>query len=78
MVIIEVKDKRGRRDFLEAAAVMYKEDPVWVRPLDGVIEQIFDPAFNNFHQHGEAARWVLKDDNERLCGRIAEIGRAHV
>ena len=71
MVIIEVKDKRGRRDFLEAAAVMYKEDPVWVRPLDGVIEQIFDPAFNNFHQHGEAARWVLKDDNERLCGRIA-------
>lgn len=71
MHIIEVVDSKGRRDFLDAARVVYKNDPVWVCPLDEEIEAVFDPAQNNFHQHGEITRWVLKDASGALMGRVA-------
>jgi hypothetical protein len=32
---------------------------------------VFDPAKNNFHQHGKATRWVLKMITGNLIGRIA-------
>ncbi len=71
MKLIEVKDKKTAKEFLEAARVIYKNDTVWVCPLDDSIETIFDPARNVFHQHGEVTRWILKDDNNQLIGRVA-------
>src|SRR2546428_6235901 len=71
MQLIEVTNTKTRRDFLEVARIVYKNDPVWVRPLDSEIEDIFNPEKNNFHSFGEINRWVLKDDNNNLIGRIA-------
>ncbi len=70
MQLIEVKDKRTACQFLEVARVLYKNDPVWVCPLDQDIKKIFDPAQNAFFKDGNAIRWILKDDNGRLIGRI--------
>lgn len=71
MVITEVKDKKAKKDFLDVARIIYKNDPVWVCPLDEDIEKVFDPSKNNFHQHGVITRWIAKDQNGELIGRIA-------
>jgi hypothetical protein len=70
MQLIEVRDKRTSRQFLDVARILYKNDPVWVCPLDQDINKIFDPAKNAFFHDGNAIRWVLKDDSGRLIGRI--------
>lgn len=71
MIIEEVNDKKTRKKFLITAKVLYKNDPVWVCPLDIDIEAVFDPQKNNFHNHGTAKRWVLKTKDGILIGRIA-------
>ena len=45
--------------------------PGYIRPLDKDIEEVFDPKKNKAFRHGEAARWILKDEDGRLLGRIA-------
>ena len=71
MKLTEVCDKHTAKQFLEVAAIVYRNDKVYVRPLDISIEAIFDPAKNDFFTHGEATRWVLTDDSGNLTGRVA-------
>ena len=71
MIIKEVGDKRDARDFLEVARQIYKDDKIWVCPLDKDINAVFDPEQNVFHSHGSITRWVLKSDDGRLIGRIS-------
>lgn len=71
MTISEVKDKATRKAFLDTARIIYKDDKIWVCPLDNDIEAVFDPVKNNFHSFGKCIRWVLKDDDGKLIGRIA-------
>jgi hypothetical protein len=71
MVPIEVKDKQTTRDFLEVPKLLYKEDPNWTCPLDLEIENTFNPRKNTCFQHGDARRWLIKDDQGKLLGRIA-------
>lgn len=71
MIIEEVKDKQQKKDFLNTARQIYKNDPNWVSPLDIDVEAVFDPQKNSFHQHGQCTRWILKSDQGELIGRIA-------
>jgi hypothetical protein len=71
MILEEVKDSRTRKQFLDVARQIYKHDKNWVCPLDMDIEAVFDPAKNNFHNHGQCARWILKSEGGELLGRIA-------
>ncbi len=71
MDIIRVIDKKHKREFLEVPKILYKDDDVWVCPLDIHINDIFDPGKNVFYKHGEAERWILKDEKGTLAGRIA-------
>jgi len=71
MIINKVIDKKGRKEFIETAKIIYKDDPVWVCPMDNEIDAIFDPKKNVYYQHGIAERWVLKDESGELIGRIA-------
>ena len=71
MVITEVTDKATRKAFLDTARIIYKKDDNWVCPLDNDIEAVFDPKKNNFFQFGKCTRWILKDDNGNLIGRVA-------
>jgi hypothetical protein len=71
MIITEVKDKASKKAFLNLARTLYKNDKNWVCPLDNDIEAVFDPAKNNFHQDGKCTRWILKDDNGKVIGRVA-------
>jgi hypothetical protein len=71
MNITEVKSKAVEKAFLDVARIIYKDDDNWVCPLDNDIKAVFDPSKNNFHQHGNVNRWVLRDNDGRLIGRIA-------
>ncbi|MCD4679969.1 MAG: hypothetical protein K8S00_06240 [Bacteroidales bacterium] len=71
MNLIEVKDKKSKKEFLEVARIIYKDDNIWVCPPDKTIEGIFDPAKNVFFRNGEACRWILKDEKGNLIGRVA-------
>ena len=71
MNIVEVTDKKTEKHFLDVARKIYKDDKVWVCPLDMDIRGIFNPAKNVFFRKGEAARWILFDEKERVIGRVA-------
>jgi len=71
MQLVEVIDKRSRIDFLEVSRILYKNDKNFICPLDQDIERVFDPKRNPYFTHGECIRWILKDDQCRLIGRVA-------
>lgn len=71
MKIEKVTDRKTKKQFLNAARIVYKNDPVWICPFDNEIEAIFDPKRNPYFNHGEADRWVLVDNYNKPIGRIA-------
>jgi hypothetical protein len=71
MQISEVKTPKDNREFIDFPKKLYKEDPFWVCPLDSEISAIFDPSRNYLFSRGNAARWILKDDDGNTIGRIA-------
>ncbi len=71
MQITEVTTDTDRKDFIEVPLILYKNDPEWVRPLDQDIEAVFDKKKNKYFRHGEATRFILKDDQQKLIGRVA-------
>lgn len=71
MKIIEVKNKKTAKQFLNVARIIYKDDNTWVCPLDKTVSKTFDPQKNVFFSHGQAIRWILFDDNNNLIGRVA-------
>ncbi|MCX6271388.1 MAG: GNAT family N-acetyltransferase [Bacteroidetes bacterium] len=71
MQLVEVNDATTRKEFLQVPKVLYKNDKVWVCMPDPEIESVFNSGTNPFFQHGEAVRWLLKDDEGRLTGRVA-------
>ena len=71
MQLVEVKDKKTAKQFLDVARIIYKDDTVWVCPMDSDINAVFNPVKNVFYSHGNAIRWILFDDNGKLIGRVA-------
>ncbi len=71
MKIIEVRTKKDQKLFLQIPHKIYQADPYWVCPLNPEVESVFDPKRNNFHQHGEIARWIMVDEKGEGIGRIA-------
>ena len=71
MQLIDVSDKKTRRDFLKVPKILYRKDPFWVCRLDRDIENSFNPSLNKLLQNGDSRRWVLRNEKGRLIGRIA-------
>jgi hypothetical protein len=71
MQLIEVTGKGTAREFIEVNVLINKTDPKYIRPLDKDINEVFDPKKNKTFRHGEVIRWILKDENGKLIGRIA-------
>ena len=71
MQIFEVKGTADRKEFIRFPKELYRDDPFWVAPLDSEVDAVFDPSGNFTFGHGEAIRWILKDDKLRTIGRIA-------
>lgn len=71
MQVIEVNTPSLAKDFIQANVLMNKNNPRYIRPLDNEVNDVFDVNKNKNYQYGETKRWILKDDNGALAGRIA-------
>ncbi len=71
MQLIQVSDSKSSAQFLLVPIQIYKDDPNFIRPLDKDINEVFDSEKNKAFRFGECTRWILKDNNENLIGRIA-------
>jgi len=71
MQLIEVTDKASAHDFIQANIEINKNDPNYIRPLDKDVNDVFNKEKNKAFRFGEIIRWILKDDNGKLIGRIA-------
>jgi len=69
--LIEVTNKKQIREFLSFPSTLYKDDKNWIRPLDEDIEKIFNPKKNRLFKRGNAIRWILKNANKKVIGKIA-------
>ena len=50
--------------------------PNYIRPLDKDVDAVFDPARNKASlRHGICKRWLLKDNNGKLIGRIRIVNK---
>jgi hypothetical protein len=70
MQVIEVITKRHKKDFIDFPKNLYGDDRNWICQLDSAQEAVFDPVKNHSFKHGEAIRWILKDERN-IVGRIA-------
>ncbi|ACU64482.1 hypothetical protein [Chitinophaga pinensis] len=71
MELVIVNSEKTARQFIDVHVQVNKHIPEWIRPLDKDINQVFDPEKNKAYRQGECVRWILKDDNGKLIGRIA-------
>lgn len=71
MQITEVKDSKTAQQFINVPVQLFKNNPLWVRPLDKDINEVFDKQKNKAFRFGEAIRWIMTDDAGNLTGRIA-------
>jgi hypothetical protein len=71
MQLMEVTSKQLAKEFLLVNVEINKNDPNYIRPLDKDINEVFDKKKNKAYRFGEATRWILKDNNGKLIGRIA-------
>ncbi len=72
MKVKEVNDSESEREFIDFPKYHYRNDPNWVCPLDSDIQSLFDAESNPLLQKGgDANRWLLYDDHNRICGRIS-------
>ena len=70
MEVIEVKDHSAIKAFHQVSHDIYKGDQNWVPPLEALEDAAFDPTKNAFYKHGDGTRWILKNDNGKVIGRI--------
>ncbi len=71
MTILEVKNRITEKEFLKVPKTLYKDDQVWVCPLDEDITDLFNPSRNAHLRNGDACRWILKSKKGKLIGRIS-------
>ena len=71
MQVIEVNSAGHKKDFLLLPKLIYASDANWIQPLNDDIESVFNTAKNKFFRHGECTRWILKNNSNKVVGRIA-------
>src|SRR5882724_4756161 len=71
MQLTEVTTPQQAKDFITVNILINRNDPNYIRPLDKDVNDVFDPAKNKTFRYGKAIRWVLKNSNDELTGRIA-------
>ncbi len=71
MQIFPVNNESDAALFLKVPLNIYKNDVSWIRPLDKDIKDVFDKNKNKAFRFGKVQRWILKNNEGSLTGRIA-------
>lgn len=72
MQLLEVRTKEQENEWVLFPTELYKNDPLYIRPIDQEIKDVFNPETNRTFQFdkSEAIRWILKKEGQTI-GRIA-------
>ncbi len=71
MKIVQTDSPFTRKAFLKVPRVIYRNDPHWISHIDQEIRAVFNPRKNQTFRNGDAARWIVVDDQGDLIGRVA-------
>ncbi len=71
MKLIEVLTPESAKEFIRVNVEVNKNNSNYIRPLDKDINEVFDRNKNKTFRFGDVVRWILKDANGKLIGRIA-------
>lgn len=71
MQLIPITTPLQAKEFIQANVRLNRQDKAYIRPIDDEINEVFDPARNKAFRHGEITRWILKEEDGQLIGRIA-------
>jgi hypothetical protein len=71
MELIEVTSQSLAEEFIRVNVMINKGNPNYIRPLDKDVHDVFDPKKNKTFRFGNVSRWVLKNAEGELIGRIA-------
>lgn len=70
-MVVEVKDTKTARVFINLPKKLYRSDREWISFLDTDVEFVFNPRKNIYFRQGSCKRWLLLDERQRAIGRIA-------
>lgn len=76
MNLVEVDNKNLAQEFIQVNVLLNQQNPNYIRPLDNEINDLFDSTKNRAFKYGTAKRWILKNNNNELIGRIAAFTNA--
>lgn len=71
MQLIEVVLPALEKKFINANVVLNRNSPAYIRPLDKDVNEVFDKMKNKTFRFGTVQRWILKNNQNELIGRIA-------
>jgi len=71
MQLTEVTNATTAKEFIQTNVIICGKLPNYIRPLDKDVIEVFDKEKNKAFRFGEATRWILKDEDGQLIGRIA-------
>ena len=71
MQLTEVTNATTAKEFIQTNVIICGKLPNYIRPLDKDVIEVFDKEKNKAFRFGEATRWILKDNDGQLIGRIA-------
>lgn len=77
MQVVEIKQKTGWALFHKVPAIVYKNDPNWIAPLQMEINAVFDPKENKAYEDGHAQAFVLLNESSKPIGRVAAFVDRH-
>ncbi|CAM3023145.1 Uncharacterised protein [Legionella steigerwaltii] len=69
--LVVVQTPKDAKDFIQVNVKINKNNSDYIRPLNKDINDVFDPQRNKTFQHGWIQRWILRDMQGELVGRIA-------
>ena len=71
MKVKQVASQETISEFLNFPATLFSTDKNYIRPLDQDIEDIFNPKKNKFFRFGICERFIFKNDDDKIVGKIA-------
>ena len=77
MHVVAVESKKDEKAFLDFPRKLYRNDPNHVVLFDSEVRSAFDRRINPYFKHGDAVRWVVKNDRGETVGRIAAFYNTH-
>ena len=71
MKVEKVVTNKHKKEFLAFPARLFSGDSNYIRPLDKDIDGVFDPKRNKFFRFGECERFLFRNDQKEVVGKIA-------